>query len=144
MAKKNEDPAAPGLRTQLENLERKAILEVLNATAWNRTRAGRILGYTLRQMRYHMVRLGIKPTLIVTGDEDIPAWPIPQAPDQPAPPPPPDPVSPTWALIGSLQLGFFEGKAIDAIAAWHAGGDVEQLRAARACIDHLIAGTTKK
>jgi two-component system, NtrC family, response regulator PilR len=44
----------------LDNLERKAILEALGKTAFNRTAAAKLLGITFRQLRYRMQRLGIK------------------------------------------------------------------------------------
>jgi two-component system response regulator PilR (NtrC family) len=44
----------------LDNLERKAILEALGKTGFNRTAAAKLLGITFRQLRYRMQRLGIK------------------------------------------------------------------------------------
>jgi two-component system response regulator PilR (NtrC family) len=43
----------------LDNLERKAILEALGKTGFNRTAAAKLLGITFRQLRYRMQRLGI-------------------------------------------------------------------------------------
>ena len=41
-------------------VERKAILEALGKTGFNRTAAAKLLGITFRQLRYRMQRLGIK------------------------------------------------------------------------------------
>jgi two-component system response regulator PilR (NtrC family) len=52
-------PAGP-LPDYLDFLERKAILDALGKTGFNRTAAARILGITFRQLRYRMQRLGIR------------------------------------------------------------------------------------
>jgi two-component system response regulator PilR (NtrC family) len=44
----------------LDSIERKAILEALGKTGFNRTAAAKLLGITFRQLRYRMQRLGIK------------------------------------------------------------------------------------
>ncbi|MBI4123920.1 MAG: sigma-54-dependent Fis family transcriptional regulator [Betaproteobacteria bacterium] len=44
----------------LDALERKAILEALAKTGFNRTAAAKLLGITFRQLRYRMQRLGIR------------------------------------------------------------------------------------
>jgi two-component system response regulator PilR (NtrC family) len=44
----------------LDGLERKAILEALAKTGFNRTAAAKLLGITFRQLRYRMQRLGIR------------------------------------------------------------------------------------
>jgi two-component system response regulator PilR (NtrC family) len=44
----------------LDGLERKAILEALVRTGFNRTAAAKLLGITFRQLRYRMQRLGIR------------------------------------------------------------------------------------
>ena len=44
----------------LDDLERKAILEALAKTGFNRTAAAKLLGITFRQLRYRMQRLGIR------------------------------------------------------------------------------------
>ena len=55
------DPAAAGpLPDYLDAIERKAILEALGKTNFNRTAAAKLLGITFRQLRYRMQRLGIK------------------------------------------------------------------------------------
>src|SRR3989441_11411669 len=51
---------AGALPDYLDNLERKAILEALGKTGFNRTAAAKLLGITFRQLRYRMQRLGIK------------------------------------------------------------------------------------
>ena len=43
----------------LAEMERKAILEALGKTGFNRTAAAKLLGITFRQLRYRMQRLGI-------------------------------------------------------------------------------------
>jgi two-component system response regulator PilR (NtrC family) len=63
-----EDETLPGpggeagapLPEYLESLERKAILDALAKTEFNRTAAAKLLGITFRQLRYRMQRLGIK------------------------------------------------------------------------------------
>jgi two-component system response regulator PilR (NtrC family) len=50
---------AEALPEYLDNLERKAILEALGKTGFNRTAAAKLLGITFRQLRYRMQRLGI-------------------------------------------------------------------------------------
>jgi two-component system response regulator PilR (NtrC family) len=57
------DSASPGtesLPDYLDGLERKAILEALAKTGFNRTAAAKLLGITFRQLRYRMQRLGIR------------------------------------------------------------------------------------
>jgi two-component system response regulator PilR (NtrC family) len=51
--------AAETLPDYLDSLERKAILETLAKTGFNRTAAAKRLGITFRQLRYRMQRLGI-------------------------------------------------------------------------------------
>ncbi|MGH8667640.1 MAG: sigma 54-interacting transcriptional regulator, partial [Burkholderiales bacterium] len=51
--------AAEALPEYLDALERKAILEALGKTGFNRTAAAKLLGITFRQLRYRMQRLGI-------------------------------------------------------------------------------------
>ena len=59
-----EAPAAAGgseaLPDYLDSIERKAILEALGKTSFNRTAAAKLLGITVRQLRYRMARLGIR------------------------------------------------------------------------------------
>jgi two-component system response regulator PilR (NtrC family) len=51
---------AGALPDYLDHIERKAILEALGKTGFNRTAAAKLLGITFRQLRYRMQRLGIK------------------------------------------------------------------------------------
>ena len=44
----------------IDGVERKAILDALAKTGFNRTAAARLLGITFRQLRYRMQRLNIK------------------------------------------------------------------------------------
>jgi two-component system, NtrC family, response regulator PilR len=44
----------------LDSIERKAIVEALGKTGFNRTAAAKLLGITFRQLRYRMQRLGIR------------------------------------------------------------------------------------
>ena len=44
----------------LDQVEKQALLEALEQTAFNRTAAAKLLGLTFRTMRYRMERLGIK------------------------------------------------------------------------------------
>src|SRR5262249_5922265 len=58
-----DPPAGPGtdsLPQYLDDLERKAILEALAKTGFNRTAAAKLLGITFRQLRYRMQRLNIR------------------------------------------------------------------------------------
>jgi two-component system response regulator PilR (NtrC family) len=54
------EASAGALPDYLDNLERKAIVEALGKTGFNRTAAAKLLGITFRQLRYRMQRLGIK------------------------------------------------------------------------------------
>lgn len=57
------EPAAGGagsLPEYLDSIERKAILDALAKTGFNRTAAAKLLGITFRQLRYRMQRLGIR------------------------------------------------------------------------------------
>jgi two-component system, NtrC family, response regulator PilR len=51
---------AESLPDYLDSLERRAILEALGKTDFNRTAAAKLLGITFRQLRYRMQRLGIR------------------------------------------------------------------------------------
>ncbi len=50
---------ADGLRGELEELERQRILEALQATRFNKTKAAERLGMSFRQLRYRTKKLGI-------------------------------------------------------------------------------------
>ena len=47
------------LESHLEEIERRAILEALEETHWNRTAAARKLGMTLRSLRYRLSKFGL-------------------------------------------------------------------------------------
>ncbi|MET0091408.1 MAG: sigma-54 dependent transcriptional regulator [Candidatus Thiodiazotropha sp.] len=48
------------LDDQIEEVERKAIIEALESTRWNRTAAAKKLGMSLRSLRYRLSKLGIE------------------------------------------------------------------------------------
>jgi len=61
-APEEEEPsngAAETLPDYLDALERRAIVEALGKTGFNRTAAAKLLGITFRQLRYRIQRLGI-------------------------------------------------------------------------------------
>jgi two-component system response regulator PilR (NtrC family) len=47
------------LEHYLDEVERQAILKALEQTRWNRTAAARMLGMTLRSLRYRLAKLGL-------------------------------------------------------------------------------------
>ena len=51
------------LPERLEDLEKKAIMQALEKTRYNRTAAARLLGITFRALRYKMEKLGINDAL---------------------------------------------------------------------------------
>jgi two-component system response regulator PilR (NtrC family) len=51
------------LQERLDAIERRAILDALEHTRYNRTAAAKVLGITFRALRYRMERLGIKDEL---------------------------------------------------------------------------------
>ena len=55
------------LQERLDLVERKAILDALEQTRYNRTAAAKLLGITFRALRYRMERLGIKDELDAKG-----------------------------------------------------------------------------
>jgi two-component system response regulator PilR (NtrC family) len=55
-----EPGAAESLPNFLDSVERKAILEALTKTGFNRTAAAKLLGITFRALRYRMQRLGVR------------------------------------------------------------------------------------
>jgi two-component system, NtrC family, response regulator PilR len=58
-----QDPVGLPLQERLDSVERKAILNALEQTRYNRTAAAKLLGITFRALRYRMERLGIKEEL---------------------------------------------------------------------------------
>ena len=55
------------LQERLDTVEKKAILDALEQTRFNRTAAAKLLGITFRALRYRMERLGIKDDLDSTS-----------------------------------------------------------------------------
>jgi len=55
------------LQERLDTVERKAILDALEQTRYNRTAAAKLLGITFRALRYRMERLGINDELDSKG-----------------------------------------------------------------------------
>ena len=55
------------LQERLDTVERKAILDALEQTHYNRTAAAKLLGITFRALRYRMERLGINEELDSKG-----------------------------------------------------------------------------
>ncbi|MEX2481124.1 MAG: sigma-54 dependent transcriptional regulator [Gammaproteobacteria bacterium] len=53
-------PAAPELQSYLDDVERQRILEALEKTRWNRTKAAKLLGISFRALRYRLHKLGIE------------------------------------------------------------------------------------
>jgi two-component system response regulator PilR (NtrC family) len=49
-----------GLEGYLENIERKAIEQALEATRWNKTAAAKKLGISFRALRYKLTKLGLE------------------------------------------------------------------------------------
>lgn len=62
------DPGLP-LQDYLDQLEKESILKALESSRYNRTAAAKLLGITVRSMRYRMERLGInlKRTKVESG-----------------------------------------------------------------------------
>ncbi|MCB1747046.1 MAG: helix-turn-helix domain-containing protein, partial [Gammaproteobacteria bacterium] len=55
-------PPAGGaeLQAYLDDLERQRIIEALEQTRWNKTRAAKLLGISFRALRYRLQKLGIE------------------------------------------------------------------------------------
>ncbi|MET0067670.1 MAG: sigma-54 dependent transcriptional regulator [Candidatus Thiodiazotropha sp.] len=54
------EPEIGPLDDKIEEVERQAIVEALEATRWNRTAAAKKLGMSLRSLRYRLAKLGIE------------------------------------------------------------------------------------
>lgn len=54
------DHPAPALGTQLEDIERDAIVKALEKTRYNKTAAAKLLGMSFRALRYRIKKLGIE------------------------------------------------------------------------------------
>ncbi len=48
-----------GLEEFLQNQEKIILINALNQTGWNKTQAARLLGMSLRSLRYRMDKLGV-------------------------------------------------------------------------------------
>jgi two-component system response regulator PilR (NtrC family) len=59
----SEELSGLPLQDRLDTVERKAILDALEQTHYNRTAAAKLLGITFRALRYRMERLGINDEL---------------------------------------------------------------------------------
>jgi len=55
-----EEPGAAALGTQLEDIERDAIVKALEKTRYNKTAAAKLLGMSFRALRYRIKKLGIE------------------------------------------------------------------------------------
>ncbi|HET6545259.1 MAG TPA: sigma-54 dependent transcriptional regulator [Rhodanobacteraceae bacterium] len=55
-----DDASPTHLADAVAETERAAIMKALESTRWNRTAAAKLLGLTLRQLRYRLERLGIE------------------------------------------------------------------------------------
>lgn len=53
-------PEGESLESYLENIEKKAIMEALESTKWNKTAAAKKLGMTFRSLRYRLKKLGLE------------------------------------------------------------------------------------
>lgn len=56
----SEAPDGESLESYLETIEKKAIVEALEATKWNKTAAAKKLGMTFRSLRYRLKKLGLE------------------------------------------------------------------------------------
>jgi len=63
----SEELSGLPLQERLDTVERKAILDALEQTRFNRTAAAKLLGITFRALRYRMERLGIDEELDSKG-----------------------------------------------------------------------------
>lgn len=59
-ARTEQDTGVDALPRQLGDAERQAIVEALQKTRYNKTRAAKVLGLTLRQLRYRIEKLGLE------------------------------------------------------------------------------------
>lgn len=55
-----EAPDGESLESYLETIEKKVIIEALEATKWNKTAAAKKLGMTFRSLRYRLKKLGLE------------------------------------------------------------------------------------
>jgi two-component system response regulator PilR (NtrC family) len=53
-------PTAGNLGSRVEDVQRQAIIQALSKTRYNKTAAAKLLGLSLRQLRYRIEKLGIE------------------------------------------------------------------------------------
>lgn len=53
-------PSTGNLGSQVEDVQRQAIVQALKKTRYNKTAAAKLLGLSLRQLRYRIEKLGIE------------------------------------------------------------------------------------
>jgi two-component system response regulator PilR (NtrC family) len=53
-------PTTGNLGSQVEDVQRQAIVQALKKTRYNKTAAAKLLGLSLRQLRYRIEKLGIE------------------------------------------------------------------------------------
>jgi two-component system response regulator PilR (NtrC family) len=53
-------PTAGSLGSQVDDVQRQAIVQALKKTRYNKTAAAKLLGLSLRQLRYRIEKLGIE------------------------------------------------------------------------------------
>jgi two-component system response regulator PilR (NtrC family) len=53
-------PSTANLGSQVEDVQRQAIVQALEKTRYNKTAAAKLLGLSLRQLRYRIEKLGIE------------------------------------------------------------------------------------
>jgi DNA-binding NtrC family response regulator/tetratricopeptide (TPR) repeat protein len=82
-------PASPALGETLDAVERSRLLEALDETFWNVTRAARRLGISRDTLRYRIAKHGLRP-----GGRRTAAAPLPAADAAPAPAPARPPATP--------------------------------------------------
>ena len=53
-------PGTANLGSQVDDVQRQAIIQALEKTRYNKTAAAKLLGLSLRQLRYRIEKLGIE------------------------------------------------------------------------------------
>jgi two-component system response regulator PilR (NtrC family) len=53
-------PSTANLGSQVDDVQRQAIVQALEKTRYNKTAAAKLLGLSLRQLRYRIDKLGIE------------------------------------------------------------------------------------
>ena len=48
------------LKKDIQDIEKQRIVEALEKTRWNKTKAAKLLGFSLRQLRYRLQKLNIE------------------------------------------------------------------------------------